>query len=437
MYKDICTLPVFLLILSIQAYAQVETDVDGIDFIPVIKGGSRDIQGAVQTSKGGNFVVAETAQDAINASIKPNLVSISSARFIVLKNGDVAHLASGSADYELVNNPVLSKIEKRKAYIAAYAKAQKNLIEYLEGASGEGKDSLREDLRTLNLAEGMANKIDEELTESNKEYVEGVVRGFVVYDVNDNEAKKTVVVTIVTSPRTRGKYSRVSSEVVKAESLKEGIQELIDELESGFALPVGGKIITTSKGETVFIGFGSDIIRQSNREAIQTRLTMDAVQNADMRAKDALCGIIVGNKLAAERSNLDTQMKSLFEIEGIEDTPEGKLVAQNARNALQNSQASRNVINAARIWQSPPGIQRKAWETEDGWAFAYAIYYPDATQAAANAAEEMRNATILQPIRRPGDNVPGTAPGAQAPTRVPAQQPGRGPSGQVTKDEDL
>jgi len=67
-----------------------------------------------------------------------------------------------------------------------------------------------------------------------------------------------------------------------------------------------------STGETAFVGFGSVVVRTSSNAAVQAKLNLEAQKIAAMRAKDALCGLMIGDTTSWEggvRESLKDQVQ--------------------------------------------------------------------------------------------------------------------------------
>ena len=236
---------------------------------------------------------AATAQDAVNAAVGENVKGLKNsdtpevgAKMVTYPSG-LGFVATGIATYRTVENPTLTRIAKRKAYVIAFTKAKKNLAEILGGLDNEGKETVREALVNINLPKEEMTNISTESQESLKQAVEMMLRGFVIYEVKDDTSQNTVFVSIVTTPKTRGQLARPAPNAIEADSLRDGLNQVIAEVRSGLVPPVGGRIIMMrSTGETAFVGFGSAVVRTSANQAVQAKLNLDAQKIAGMRSKD-------------------------------------------------------------------------------------------------------------------------------------------------------
>lgn len=392
------------------------------DFMPVVQGGPSDIKQPEQVAIKNKLVSAATAQDAVNAAVAENVKD--------LKNGDTSEVgakmvkypsglgfvASGVATYRTVENPTLTRIAKRKAYVIAFVKAKKSLAEILGGLDNQGKETVRESLVNISLPKEEMTNISTESQESLRQAVDMMLRGFVIYEVKDDTSQNTVYVSIVTTPKTRGKLARLAPNVVEAESIRDGIDQVITEVRSGLVPPVGGRIIMMrSTGETAFIGFGSAVVRTSNNNAVQAKLNLETQKIAGMRSKDALCGLIIGDKASWEGSVKESLKDVVEEFEPAdpfdplaEKSPANAKKLAEARQSLVSRLESTNLYQSARKGVLPPGVNTKTWFDEDhAWAYAMSVYTPSLSNAAGKAAKEMQESNILQPVDAGNGNAAG------------------------------
>ena len=392
------------------AFAQVPT---ADSFLPVVQGGPSDVKQPEQVALKGKVVSAASAQDAVNAAVGENVKGLKSsdtpemgAKMVTYPSG-LGFVATGLATYRTVENPTLTRIAKRKAYVIAFTKAKKNLAEILGGLDNQGKETVRESLVNINLPKEEMTNISTESEESLKQAVEMMLRGFVIYEVKDDTSQNTVFVSIVTTPKTRGQLARPAPNAIEAESLRDGLNQVIAEVRSGVVPPVGGRIIMMrSTGETAFVGFGSSVVRTSTNQAVQAKLNLDAQKIAGMRSKDALCGLIIGDKASWEGSVKESLKDQVQEFESAsKDDPLAKESAADAkkltkaRETLVSRMESNDFYQSARKGILPPGVNSKTWFDEDhAWAYGMSVYAPSLSNAAATSAREMQETQILQPV---------------------------------------
>ena len=434
--------------MSVPAFAQVPT---ADDFLPVVQGGPSDVKQPQQVAIKDKVVSAATAQDAINAAVGENVKNLKNsdtpevgAKMVTYPSG-LGFVASGVATYRTVENPTLTRIAKRKAYVIAFIKAKKSLAEILGGLANEGKETVRESLVNINLPKEEMTNISTKSNESLKQTVDMMLRGFVIYEVKDDTSQNMVYVSIVTTPKTRGKLARPAPNVVEANSLRDGLNQVITEVRSGLVPPVGGRIIMMrATGETVFVGFGSAVVRTSANNAVQAKHNLDAQKIAGMRSKDALCGLIIGDKATWEGSVKESLKDVVQEFESANQNDplakkspaDAKKLAE-ARQTLVSRLESTDIYKSVRKGILPPGVNTKTWFDDDhAWAYAMSVYAPSLTNAASQAAKEVQEGDILQPIDNGGGkSAGGKSSGFTDEKGNKAKQPGKevkpGPSGKI------
>ena len=432
-------------LLANLVHAQVTAD----DFLPPVNGGPADVAnpGAVKVEKG--VVSAPTAQDAINAAVDKNEKALDKgaapemgATMVTFPSG-MGFVATGIGAYRKMANPVATRIAKRKAYVVAFVQAKKNLAEMLGGLSNEGQETIREHLVNINLPDEEMTNISTQSEEALTQAVNMMLRGFVIYEVKDEPDQDMVTVSIVTTPKTRGKFARPAPNVVEANDLREGLNQVIAEVTSGIVPPVGGRIVSMrATGETAFVGFGSTVVRTSENRAVQARHNLSAQKIASMRAKDALCGLIIGDR-ASWMGNVTESMKDeVREFESLDrDDPLARKDPTNVRKFEQARETwvarmeTTDTYRSARKGILPPGVNTKTW-FDDGHEYGYAmsVYAPSLTDKAAQAGREMREGQILQPAK---DKASGFTDKEDADIKRPGDKVKEGPTGKVSDDSDL
>lgn len=384
---------------------------------------------------GERAVSAATAQDAVNAAA--GRIDVGGGCEQIRFPSGFGWVASGTATYSVMPNPVATLTAQRQAYQVAYMGAKKNLAQALNGLSTRGREELSSQIKTLITdTETLAN-LGENFTESITEQVQGILRGYVVYNVKDEQADGhgTVTVTIVTTPKTMGKGQRVAGNGVTADSVKAGLNGVLTELSTGLMPPVGGKTISVPQtGELAFVGFGSAVVATNPNPGVQAKLVLQAQKLAQMRARSSLCGIILGDDVSAT-SSLDAATQNIskqFEEASKDDpTAAGEAAAiqklDEQRSSFVNTQLTSEQITSLRSGTMPPGVSVKTFmNPEKTLAEAVAVYLPSVTDQARKAGQEMKNSRILQ------NGSPANAGGAAG-----GSMPPQGPSGQVMKDADL
>ena len=351
-------------------------------------------------------------------------------------------VASGVSTYNVMPNATATLTAQRLAYQKAYLQAKKSLAESLFGLSTSGKESLVSQMDVIVTDNDSIANTKEKTEESITESVNGLLRGYVVYNINDEQDKQhgTVTVTIVTTPKTMGKVGRVDPSSLSADSVKEGLGQVLTELSNGLMPPVGGKTISVKQtGELAFVGFGSAVIVSNPNPAIQAKMALNAQKIATMRARSALCGIILGDNITAT-SQLDSQTKELSaQFEELEnDDPLKKIFSktdeenyrklEEQRTNFVNNQSFREEIASFRSGVLPAGVTVKTFFNDNKTiAEAVAVYLPSVSTSADRTRKDMQNSQIMTPQDKDKSGN-GTNEGVM---------PQRGPSGQVSNDADL
>ena len=434
------------------AFAQVP---NADDFLPVVQGGPSDVKQPQQVAVKGKIVSAATAQDAVNATVGENVKGLKDgdtpevgAKMVTYPSG-LGFVATGIATYRTVENPTLTRIAKRKAYVIAFTKAKKNLAEILAGLDNQGRESVREALVNINLPKEEMTNLSTVSKESLTQAVEMMLRGFVIYEVKDDTSQNSVFVSIVTTPKTRGQLARPAANAIEAASLRDGLRQVIAEVRSGLVPPVGGRIIMMrSTGETAFVGFGSAVVRTSANQAVQAKLNLDAQKIAGMRSKDALCGLIIGDKaswVGGIRESLKDQVQE-FESADKDDplarqSPADAKKLAEARQTLVSRLESTDLYHSARRGILPPGVNSKTWFDEDhAWAYGMSVYAPSLSNAAGKAAREMQESQILQPLDSADKSSDQRSGGFTDEKGTEVKRPGKvvklGPSGKIEPEEN-
>ena len=427
---------IILLLGAASVYAQEASGVLNADeFVSESQGGSTKIDAPNEISVKDDVVVAATMQDAAN---KADELTVQEAKeyqeddppfkLITSKKGGIGAVATGRASYATsAKNKDAIRLAMRHAYIKAYMEAKKNLAQGMNGLSSEGETILKEALTTIvNNDETLKNK-ETELTEIITQRVEGFIRAYEVRKVQDNPADSSIYVTISVNGKTLGRHSRPVPAVIVAEDIKTGLNQAFDEIQKGIALPAGSRAIMTDQGDVCYVGYGSSLVRSDDDPEMQIELTNDARKIATARALDSLTGMIVGDEVVWENKIVEKHAKSMKDFEDVSGndatadmSPEGiKKLEERKKSALTRTMAS-DTTQSIRSGVLPPGISVKTFRDKDNvWYYAVAVYNPVITQAASDLASEMKDATLIQPTRKPQINNANGSPsnsGVQKPS---------------------
>lgn len=388
------------------------------DFLPVQKGGKAEVESPAAVAVDGqtNTVTAKTGQDAVNAArdVTQDKAKGSSGRgacHVDFPSGPGA-VATGKANYSLVKNPTLSRINQRQAVLEAFMLAKKSMAELLSGLDNEGAEEIRKSLARVYDADsekGLANR-NREAISTVKQSVELVLRSFVIHEIRDEQdadGSGSIYVTIAISPKTTLQVNRLAGGFVAEGSLSEGINRVIEEVRSGVVAPVGARFIEVpGTNETAFIGFGAAVVEDNADPEIRKELLETALTEAEMYANDSLCGLLHGDRTAYEgeipekhRNTTQQYAKILAEDADAGASEERTVKLDKAVKSVVSEKVTVEVLSNARKGRVPAGVQKKSWFDDDKeWAYAIAVYLPSAT-AKAEGIRKMMDESQLLPQR--------------------------------------
>ena len=399
-------------------------------------------------------VKAANAQDAINAGIKEDFEQ---DVFLIEAGSGIGVVARGDASYSSdAKNRDARLLLKREAAVTAYARAKGNLAEFLNGLNARGKTRIDNSFDRLIDSDKTLFNTGYTRSENLNQRIDGLLRGFVTYEVKDKEKTENYEVYIVTTPKTQGKTVRPSVAMLATDNLRDGIEHVFAEIKNGLVPPVGGRIVTypikeTGKQGLWYVGFGSAIIPSNvkglDRQALKD-LKRQAKDLAKLRAADAICGIIVGDSVMWERGSSQKTINDFktFDTVSQEDPlgnpTESVVPVEAARRSITQVTKASNVFVSARNGRVPAGCQQTSWSTTDGdWAYHAYIYSPEATLIAKELQIAMvKGPSILEQgdrFKRPGsgDKKPGNGPAGTGIGSDKKDRPiGRLPSGRVGDD---
>lgn len=409
----------FTILLSVQAFA-----IGADDFLPPAQADNESQKQELSTVKddsavrteqdknlGVEVVRAPTLQDAINKIIeKPRR----GCRLIRRDEG-LTFVATGTGKYNPSHKNVLaSRIEQRDAYVEAFMTAKAEMAQSAGQLVIRGATSFERIAETLTNETRTLTNIERQLSEEQLLIVRKVLKGYVTYSVLDDE-KGGVYVTLVSSPKTRGKFTRFGDNGVTAENLRDGLNSVISEIKNNLVPPVGGRIIDVPEtGEVAWVGFGSFIVRKDDEPDVQAELDLQAEQMAGLRAVDALAGIILGDDTLFGTHGDEQTSKQVKDFERLQQSDQtGKGTESELREYNQRIKTMRNAVRSGSKVQSlrrgvlPPGIMRYTELDDDGYfAYGIAVYIPSVSEMANEASQEMDDAQIVQPLNnnRNGQN---------------------------------
>ena len=368
---------------------------------------------AVHTEKDENLgvevVKAATLQDSINSIVNRHKQGCTTAD---PSNDGVTFVATGTGSYNPnYRNVIASRTEQRNAYVIAFMNAKSAMAQFVGQIVFRGADNFETRHERITNPEKTMHNLDTDLSDEQIQSVRKVLKGYVTYSVFDDGQGK-VYVSIVSSPKTRGKYSRMGDNEIQSDSISDGLNELISEIKNNLVPPVGGRIITTNDGQVAWVGFGSAVVDKDEELDVQAELDLEAERTADARAVDALAGIILGDDTMWQRRQNEQTKKQVHDFERLQQndqTTKGTAEEIRAHNDrvrnMRNATASTTNVRSLRNGVLPPGIVRHTEIDENGYfAYGIAVYSPRISAKVNEASREMDEAQIVQPLNNGRDS---------------------------------
>lgn len=392
-------------------------------------------------------ISSDNAQDAINASTQKiksqnNWEEVGGGCREVKFPSGFGFVSSGTGTYNVMPNPTATLVNQRNAYQIAYMNAKKNLAAYLNGLSTSAKEKLLEEAKIIVGGTNTLANAGSTATENISELVKGLLKGYVVYSLDDSQNGEkgigTVTVTIVSTPKTLAKTNRVDPNSLTSENVKSGLNNVLAELSNGLLAPVGGKVISVPQtGELAFIGFGSAVVPDNPDPGVHAKLALTAQKISQMRARSALCGIILGDEIegiSSMESSTQAISKQFDELQKDDPTVasdnKNEIVQlENQVKEFVNTTFSHEQISSMRSGVLPPGVNMKTFvNPEKTIVQAVAVYIPSVSARATEGNQNMQNAQMLNVGTKDTGGTSDASAGAMPP---------KGISGQVMNDADL
>ena len=350
-------------------------------------------------------VEAETTQDAINTVVEKKAKREFDQPCAIIKVGSgMGVVCTGVAEYSSFENRNASLLSQRLAYVKAYTIAKKELAAFLNGLSTESVMEMKESFDMYDDDKESLVNIDGSSSETIKQFVQGAIRGYMVYSIKDNAKEKQVTVTIVTTPKTRGETLQMNRGRIAAKDIASGVKKVFAELKTGILPPEGGKVITVPGTKQIyFISFGSEICRYNRNARVMKKLKKRAVNTAKMRAADNMCKLIIGDDVSwtgTTNTKARDSMKQ-FEEDAKEDptaTGSGDFTVtgfEEDKETFVQRQTDTESFRSASKGKLPPGLIPLTW-TDGDWAYCAYVYNPDLSALGKDIAKDMKKGSILK-----------------------------------------
>ena len=398
------------------------------DFVPPAQGGTTAVEGQVSEDQG--VVKAEKAQDGLNHAYEMLMAEDEEGVRQILVPSGLAVISVAKSIYSVYDNRNATLMSKRAAYVKAMLKAQKAMIEHRDGSLSVCAKGVEESMLTIDTGAGenMANT-SEVVIEKCMEMVGGMLRGSVLYSVEDRPGEKKVIVSVASSTKTRDAVKHLGGAVVESNDPQRAWAAIVSQITNGVIPPLGCRLITNPEtGENIVIGFGSAIVRHNKNPKVADKLADVAKKQARMRSRNALVSFLKGDKVYWAGGFDETQLEASeqFEVVDGEDTASGEdeiKARDESRDVFINALGATDVYAAVTAGRVPPGVKTKIFldKTKD-WAIAVSVYSKSMERQATQAKDS--KSRDGRPIKVEGgvnDSAPNPA----------------GPSGTVSKDTDL
>ena len=413
----------------------------GVALKPVIQGGDGEVKQPEKVKKEEGILKAATAQDAVNAAAEEHQKKASGKKettlglsTVVAFQGGVGFVASGVSSYQVFENNTATRASLRSGYVRAYTQAKVELYKMLNGLDSKATTLLEETIKSDVDAKENKSEFKSSLSEEIEQRVEGMMGGYLTWEVLNDEANKVVTVTLVSMPKD-AKINRITSNIVEAGTMAEGIDQIINEVSKALVPPVGGRIITVKKtGEKAFVGFGSAVFVDSKIPQVRTKLLINAQRIAQQRADDSIGGILKADMISwvsRVKESSNESMKDYGDAEKADPAPT-KAQAKKVEKLLGEFKLSvetSDSYKSVRENRLPPGLMHKAWisDTDDGFALAISVWIPSVSKLAGETGAA-RAKPLLEDDNSPDGSKPGDA------VRKPGEKVKPLPSGRVDND---
>lgn len=401
-------------------------DFDLTDMVPARPGQAVEAQSEVVVEDG--VVIASDEATAVNVAHQQLIDNTQDGVMTIAVGSGVGLLSTGSASYQTYDNINATLLSKRAAYNQAFLAAKKGLVEYQKGAEVVCSNLVSMQMDYIDSGVASVGNTSTTSEEQCADSVSGSLAGYVTYDVFDDTERKSVRISVISTPKTRAQIQANVGAVNVVADPNEVFKQVVTDIQRGVLPPLGAKVLTDADtGEVVLMGYGSAIIRQNDNQRIASRLADAAMRQSQTRARAALLGTMQGEEIYWRGSFDEGQVEATeqFEYEdpALQDPSQIEQLEQE-RTMFLNQFKENQDYGSLTKGQLPPGVGLRSFVSDDGyWQYTVAVYAPSLTAAAKSAAQEQRARGKAAKDARGGLNKDGANP--------------RGASGKVAKDEDL
>jgi len=368
----------------------------------------------------------ENARPSAIETIAAPFREVGGAAMEVTGSGVIA-VASGRGFYDPRElDTTRGRIAQREAQLRALADARRSMTRLLSGSElrSEITSSLEAEQYDRMNATGASVRATE--TEITRSASGAVLSGVAVYTVEDRPDLGEVIVTIASTPVTRGVAGPGDlSGAAISMPIGMALDRIRWELAAGVTPPSGARVcVDPRSGDTVWIGYGADVVRAGGG-ALAGEYRRAAMESAEMSARRHLLAMLTGERVELETeierrsATLDMELSRV----GGQDLSDTQIVRE-----LREREA-RSVEG-----ELPPGVSLVRFASEDGvWQHAMVWYSPAASVAQDAIATDARAPTV----RASGRDAGASERSAPASASLQASAPARDDCGPDNPEEGI
>ena len=429
------------------------------ELIPAYRGGATKINKPdAVIRKSDDLLEAATAQDAVNAAheqqreqlaetsiIGPHLA----ADFIEFGSG-VGAVATGLGVFEEYPDLTAARTAKREAFIVAYQSAKANLIQLLRSSKLEKNQELQTRIRRATDGQNSGTALSQSSSGDIKAQVAGLLRGYIVFEVKDEPSPADptvhqVLVTIAATPRTMASIQRLSAVQIEAASLRDGLQQLMVELQHGLVPPIGARVVDVpATGERAFVGFGSAVLMADEPLAPSLFGDSAAEEAARLVALQSLLELLEGDEVTWQGKIRSRQQKTFQSYEPlVADEPLQPAEPQQVKRLKEQQRAflaefeQEQSIRAVGRGRIPAGSITRTWRDQhQGWAYGIVTWLPSTEAVSNSIVQQMNQPAIVDAPSTPETSIDReqTLSQPQLPNRSRVRLP-IGPNGSLNRKD--
>lgn len=320
---------------------------------------------------------------------------------VVTAGSDFGFLAKGAGYYGNYTNRDALLIQKKLAYSIAYIQAKANLAKFLRGMSVKGKKQLVSSMDMIIKSNKTLVNTMQNYSDSFEGFGQALIKGTVVYYVYDNVNAHKVSVEIVVTSKTIAAANSIGPAVIESDSLRDGLNYVIHQINSYIVPPIGAKIVQVPQtGEIAVVSFGSAITSSSKDQQKRDLENQMLHQMAKGFADGAMVSFLKGDDFiwktgCSESSNYNNDdFAKYYDKEGnLQVMPK---IKKQFMTELQQTSNYKSIVRG----QLPAGVQSKLY-TDGNWWYVIDVYIPSISATAQQIYQEMQqSSTLQQPSRQ-------------------------------------